>query len=136
MALTRRLLLGSAGVAALGAAIYGGSRAACSFVPRNHPDFFSLLDIVPDDAAARRLGRLAIEAGLAPDGLSALGEKLAEGPLVRAAIAEPCPTTRAELLRDGCAADFAQNRFVTLDGWVLSETEATLCAAKLLAGAA
>ncbi len=133
MALTRRLLLGSAGVVALGAAIYGGSRAACSFVPRNHPDFFSLLDIVPDDAAARRFGRLAIEAGLAPDGLSGLGERLAERPLVWAAIAETCPTTRAGLLRDGCAADFAQDRVVTLDGWVLSETEAALCAAKVLA---
>ncbi|MFJ5488677.1 hypothetical protein ACIKTA_14210, partial [Hansschlegelia beijingensis] len=59
---TRRALLGSAGVVALGALAYGGSRVACRYVPRNHPDFFSLLDMVPDEPAVRRLGRSALAA--------------------------------------------------------------------------
>lgn len=131
--ITRRLLLGSAGLAALGGAAYGASRFACSFVPRNHPDFFSLLDLAPDDEAGRRVGRLALAAadGPSPD-LSRLAASLAERPLTRAALGESCPTTRANLVKDQCALDFAQGRIVVVDGWLLSQTEAELCAAKAL----
>jgi hypothetical protein len=135
--ITRRLLLGSAGLAALGGAAYGVSRIACSFVPRNHPDFFSLLDLAPDDEAARRIGRLALAAADGPPGdLVGLAEALAGRSLTRAALAESCPTTRAGLVKDQCALDFAEGRVVVLDGWLLSRTEAELCAAKTLCGGA
>jgi len=129
---TRRALLGSVGVVALGGLAYGGSRVACRFVPRNHPDFFSLLDMVPDEPAVRRLGRSALAAdGLARD-LPSLAAALTDRPLIRQAIAEDCPTTRKTLVQDQCALDFADDRTVVVDGWVLSETEASLCAARIL----
>lgn len=129
--ITRRLLLGTAGAAVLGGVAYGGSRIACRFVPRNHPDFFSLLDVAPDDAAAREVGRLAM-AGGAPGDLAGLEAALTKRPLVVAALGESCPTTRRTLLQDQCALDFAEGRIVEIDGWLLSETEARLCAGRTL----
>jgi hypothetical protein len=134
--ITRRLLLGTAGVVALGALAYGGGRVACRFVPRNHPDFFSLLDIAPDDAAGRAIGRAALAAPGLPSDLAGLQRALTARPLIREALATDCPTTRRTLVQDQCAADFAAGRYVTLDGWVLSETEASLCAARSLASGA
>ncbi|MFJ5488061.1 hypothetical protein ACIKTA_10775, partial [Hansschlegelia beijingensis] len=58
---------------------------------------------------------------------------LTERPLMRRAIGEECPTTRRTLVQDQCAQDFADDRTVVVDGWVLSETEASLCAARILA---
>lgn len=130
--ITRRLLLGTAGAAVLGGVAYGGSRIACRFVPRNHPDFFSLLDIVPDDVAARRIGRLAIDADGVGARVEAIAATLAEKPLIREALATDCPTSRKALVQDACAADFADSRTVVVNGWVLSETEANLCAAKAI----
>lgn len=131
--ITRRLLLGTAGVAALGGAAYGASWVGCRFVPRNHPDFFSLLELAPNDAAAREIGRLAITTGRAPTNLESLHAALKARPLIEAALGESCPTTRRTLVQDQCALDFAEGRTVELDGWVLSETEANMCAARTLA---
>jgi hypothetical protein len=130
--LSRRALLGSAAVAAIGAATYGGSRFACSFVPRNHPDFFSLLDVVPQDGAARRIGRAALAVVRLPQDLPAIEASLADRPLIRTALATDCPTTRRSLVQDQCGLDFAEGRTVVVDGWVLSETEAALCAGRVL----
>jgi hypothetical protein len=129
---TRRALLGSAGVVALGAVAYGGSRFGCAFVPRNHPDFFSLLDIVPDAPIARHIGRHALALASVPKDLAGLASSLAQRPLIRQALTEDCPTARRSLVQDQCALDFADARTVIVDGWVLSETEATLSAARLL----
>ncbi len=128
---TRRALLGSVGVVALGALAYGGSRVACRYVPRNHPDFFSLID-VPDAPVVRRIGALALDHAGGAGGLDALAAALAERPLIREALATDCPTTRKGLVQDACAADFAEERTVVVDGWVLSETEAALCAGRAL----
>lgn len=130
--ITRRLLLGTAGFAALGGVAYGGSLAACRFVPRNHPDFFSLLDVAPDGEAASYVGRLALASFQAPMDLHDLQRSLTGRPLIRDAMTAGCATTRADLVRDQCALDFAEGRVVTVDGWLLSETEAEICAAKLL----
>lgn len=130
--ITRRLLLSSVGAVALGGLTYGGSRVACRFVPRNHPDFFSLIDGVPDTAITRRIGALALGAGSVPGDLRSLASTLSERPLVREALGADCPTIRKGLVQDACAADFADRRTVLIDGWVLSETEAALCAAKAL----
>ncbi|MFC7052956.1 hypothetical protein ACFQI3_09690 [Hansschlegelia quercus] len=129
---TRRALLGSAAVVAFGAVAYGGSRFGCAFVPRNHPDFFSLLDIAPDAPIARRIGERALELGSLPNDLPGFASALTERPLIRQALAEDCPTVRRTLVQDQCALDFAAQRTVIVDGWVLSETEASLCAARML----
>lgn len=131
--ITRRLLLGSVGVAALGGVAYGGSRVACRFVPRNHPDFFSLIDLVPDEPIARRIGGLALGARSGPADLASLASSLRERPLIRKALATDCPTTRRGLVQDACASDFSEGRTTIVDGWLLSETEASLCAARTLA---
>ncbi|WP_020185468.1 hypothetical protein [Methylopila sp. 73B] len=130
--LTRRALLGTAAVGAFGLVAYGGGRVACSFVPRNHPDFFSLLDIPPDGAAARRIGEGALAEASLPSDFDGLATAMKLRPLIAEAVATDCPTTRRQLVQDQCAADFAEGRCVVIDGWVLSETEASLCAAKLL----
>lgn len=130
--LTRRALLGSAGILVLGGVAYGGSRVACRFVPRNHPDFFSLLDIPPDAPVARRIGLSALRLDAIPGDLPNLAATLVERPLIRQAIAEDCPTARRTLVQEQCAQDFAEQRTVVVDGWVLSETEASLCAARVL----
>lgn len=130
--LTRRALLASA---AAGVLAYGGSRLACRYVPRHHPDFFALLDLAPDGDAARELGRLALAQTRVPGSLAWLDAAMRERPLLRAALAESCPTSRARLVQDQCAIDFAQGRTIRLDGWVLSETEAAICAGRVLADA-
>ncbi len=135
MSITRRLLLGTAGVAAFGAVGYIGSRGVCRFVPRNHPNFFSLLEMVPQEPAPLRIGAAALAGGELPADLGALAERLGARPLIREALATDCPTTRRSLVQDQCATDFAEGRTMVVDGWVLSETEASLCAARRLATA-
>lgn len=136
MGLTRRLLLGTAGLTAIGAAVYGGSRFACRYVPRHHPGFFALLDAAPDDPAAREIGRLALVGDALPATLAGLEGALSDRPSIRAAMAETCPAARARLVRDQCAMDFAAGRTLRLDGWILSETEAAICAGRVLRDAA
>jgi len=131
--ITRRLALGVAGVAGLGAVAYGASLAACRFVPRNHPDFFALIATVPKDRATRHIGRAMVASGHAPADLGALAVRVSARPLIRTALATDCPTTRKRLVQDQCSADFAEGRMVSVDGWLLSETEAELCAAAWIA---
>lgn len=131
--ITRRLAIGFAGIVGVGAAAYGGSLFACRFVPRKHPDFFALLDNVPGDAAARRIGRALVAAGHAPADFDHLAALVSQRPLIRTALSTDCPTTRKRLVQDQCGADFAEGRMVSVDGWILSETEANLCAAAWLA---
>lgn len=127
--ITRRLALGALAVVGLGAAAYGSSLAACGLVKRNRPDFFALLDAVPDDDASRRVGRAMLASGQASRELSRLAASLGERPLIRAALDSGCPDTRRALVQAQCRADFVEGRMVAVDGWVLSRTEAELCAA-------
>lgn len=127
--ITRRLALGILGLAGLGAVAYGSSLAACRFVARNRPDFFALLDAVPDHASGRRVGQAMLASGHAPRDLARIAARLEERPLIRTALATGCPATRRGLVRAQCRADFAEGRMVAVDGWLLSRTEAELCAA-------
>lgn len=131
--ITRRLALGVAGLAGLGVLAYGGSLVACRFVPRNRPDFFALIANVPKDAASRRVGAAMVGSGHAPADVDAIARLVSERPLIRTALQTDCPTTRRQLVRDQCSADFAEGRMVSVDGWLLSETEAHLCAAAWIA---
>lgn len=132
---TRRAALGLLGLTGIGAAGYGASLTACRFVPRNKADFFALIDVVPDDAAARRIGTVALRQAAVPADLAALGERLLERPLLRQAMASDCPVSRRALVQEQCGADFGEGRTVMVDGWLLSETEVGLCAARRLADA-
>jgi hypothetical protein len=131
--ITRRLAIGLAGLTGAGVLAYGGSLVACRFVPRKHPDFFVLLDTVPGDETARRIGKAIVASGHAPADLDRLQAIVLERPHVRTALATDCPVTRKRLVQDQCSADFAEGRMVSVEGWVLSETEANLCAAAWLA---
>ncbi len=132
--ITRRLALGIAGVAGFGVVAYGGTLVACRFVPRKHPSFFALLDAVPDDETARRVGKAMVASGHAPSDLRDLATLLSERPHIRAALVTDCPATRKRLVQTQCRADFAEGRMVSVEGWLLSQTEADLCAAAWLAG--
>lgn len=82
----------------------------------------ALLRLVADKAAARIVGR-AYLAGLAP--------AAREPHLIAACL--PAVPTRAGLMsriRD----DFCHDRMVSVDGWMLAETEARLCALVALLG--
>jgi hypothetical protein len=87
---------------------------------------------VPDAPATRRVGELALASLDGRPGAWALRGALEARPQLRAALAEECPTARLRLVQDQCALDFAEGRIVSLDGWLLSETEAGLCAARTL----
>jgi len=131
--ITRRVALGIAGLAGLGIVVYGGALVACRFVPRKRPDFFALLDAVPDIPAARRIGRAVVLSGHAPSDLKDLADRIAGREHIRTALSTGCPTTRKRLVQAQCGADFSEGRMVSVDGWLLSETEADFCAAAWLA---
>lgn len=123
---TRRAAVAFIGLAGAGAFAYGGSWVACRFVDRSQADFFALLDMVPDTASARLVGERMLASGGDP---AALIARLSGREGVRKALATGCPQTREALVRGQCAKDFAARRTVTIEGWVLSQTEAELCAA-------
>ena len=126
-------MLGFGGAAGALALVYGGSLAACRFVPRKRPKFFALLDTVPDSDTARRIGKVMVASGHAPGDFDRVAALVSERPLIATALQTTCPTTRRHLVQDQCATDFAEGRMVSVEGWVLSETEARLCAAAWLA---
>ncbi|WP_020178892.1 hypothetical protein [Methylopila sp. M107] len=130
--LTRRFMFKAAAAAAVGFVVVGANRLACRFVPRNHPDFFSLLDLAPADEASLRIGRLELARAGAPTDASGLWSALRAKPLIAQAATTSCARTRAELVQMQCASDFAEARVVELDGWLLSETEAAICAGRVL----
>lgn len=129
---TRRAALGVLGLAGLGGLAYGTSLLGCRFVPRTRTEFFALLDVVPDDTVTREIGAMALGGGRIPATADMLEAELEERPLIRQALATACPKTRQRLVQDQCSTDFAAGSTVTVDGWVLSRTEAMLCAAKRL----
>ncbi|MEJ8571189.1 hypothetical protein [Microbaculum marinum] len=131
--ITRRIVLGLAGIAGVGALAFGGSLAACRLVPRNSPGFFAYLSEIARDQAARRIGRAMVGSGHVSGDLEAIAARITQRPLIREAFATGCPRTRRRLVQDQCAADFRDGRMVSVEGWVLSETEAELCAAAWIA---
>ena len=131
--ITRRVALGIAGLFGVGVVAYSGTLVACRFVPRKHPSFFALLDTVPGDETARRVGRAMVASGHAPSDLKELAAAISERPHIRTALKTECPATRKRLVQDQCRADFSEGRMVSVEGWLLSQTEASLCAAAWLA---
>lgn len=128
--MTRRALIGVGGVLAAGAAIYGTGLIGCRFVSRNVPDFFaelhSLDGVAPD--VLRTVGVAVIAAHpeySAPDYAHA---KLAGKIHTAAAMRTNCPVERLAQFQTQCRQDFEDDRFLIVDGWMISETEAALCA--------
>lgn len=88
----------------------------------------ALLELVADQAAASYLGRryLALGTGPPPGRAELSGSIVAVGERDRwigAALDE-----RRRLLANRVAGDFRAGRVVDLDGWILAEAEARLCA--------
>jgi len=99
----------------------------CRGVSRNVPNFFASLDGETVDAAravGSRVARLHPDFGTEPT----LVRLLESRPLLLAAHEESCLDTRQAMLQQQCCEDFAGGRTVVVDGWVVSETEAQLCA--------
>jgi hypothetical protein len=97
--------------------------------------FLSLAGFFADPESARSVGRAYLE--LASDGPDAdtVMERLAGPQLAEwEALAASDPDRLAQALRDRHRSDFAHERVVALRGWILSETEARLCALAALAG--
>lgn len=99
----------------------------CRGVSRNVPSFFASLDTKTVHAAREvgtRVARLHPGYGTEP----ALSRLFEDRPLLLAAYEESCVDTRQVLIQQQCCEDFASGKTVIIDGWVVSETEAQLCA--------
>lgn len=100
----------------------------CRNVSRNVPDFFASLD--PQVfAAARDVGLQVARRYPGYGTTQALADHLSERPLLLTAHQDTCLDTRRAMLQQQCCADFAAGHTVVVGGWVMSETEAQLCAA-------
>lgn len=99
----------------------------CRGVSRNVPAFFAGLDTQTHDAArtvGHRVARLYPGYGTQ----AALSRLLERRPLLLAAYESDCAETRQAMIQQQCCEDFSQGRTVIVDGWVVSQTEAQLCA--------
>jgi hypothetical protein len=116
----RRLLLSSvlAGFAAL--------------LPRSvsaRPAAERLLTVFAHRESARRIGTAVLATLPAGTGERALTKELVRRePRLRTALAGGDDAEIADALRRAIAVDFEEGRLHTVDGWVLSRTEAELCA--------
>ncbi|KKB07049.1 hypothetical protein VE25_19560 [Devosia geojensis] len=101
----------------------------CRNVSRNTPDFFASLGDESVFGAARAVGRQVKR--LHPDfgTETMLARFYGERPLLLEAAEETCLDTRKAMLQSQCGEDFSNGRCLVVDGWVISETEAQLCAA-------
>ena len=101
----------------------------CRNVSRNTPDFFASLGDESVFGAAKAVGRQVKR--LHPDfgTETMLARFYEERPLLLEAAEETCLDTRKAMLQHQCGEDFAHGRCLVVDGWVISETEAQLCAA-------
>lgn len=81
-------------------------------------------DFFPDLASARRIGRRYLAS--LPSSLDK-NAILGASPALAKAI-EASPQVRAALLRRSVAEDFRRGDVAIVDGWVLSASEARLCA--------
>ena len=100
----------------------------CRGVARNVPTFFAGLDL-PKRNAARQVGIRVAAAHPGRGAEAELSQVLEQRPLLLAASEESCPDTRLAMVQQQCCEDFVAGRTLVVDGWVLSETEARLCAA-------
>ncbi len=128
--LTRRALLGVGGVLAVGAVAYGAGLIGCRFVDRNIPDFFAQFDGMDgvDTETLRKVGMAVLREHpeyAAPEYLNAA---LAAKPHSAAAMQTTCPKERLAHLQAQCRADFDQNDYLVVEGWMISQTEAAFCA--------
>jgi hypothetical protein len=128
--MSRRVLLGAGGVLAAGVAIYGAGLIGCRFVDRNVPDFFAAIEPLDgvDPEVLRTVG-IAVVAAYPQYGSPGYAHaKLAGKPHTAAAMATSCPIERLVQFQTQCCDDFDDDRFLVVDGWIISETEAALCA--------
>ena len=97
-----------------------GGLAACLATPAAKPEP-ALLSLFRDKQAAARLGRAYLEGRPSADLASLEWPSLPAGGALRRRVARQI------------RADFAAGRVVCVQGWLLSETEARICAMAALA---
>jgi hypothetical protein len=100
----------------------------CETVSRNTPNFFASLRGQGILSAARTVGQQVRAQHPAFGTQVALAQFYSERPLLVAAHDETCLDTRRAMLQRQCREDFAAGHMVVVDGWLVSETEAQLCA--------
>lgn len=127
---TRRALLGIGGVLGVGAVAYGAGLIGCRFVHRNVPDFFAQFEGVDgvDTEILRKVGLAVLRERpeyAVPEYVTA---SLAAKPYSAAAMETTCPKERLAHLQMQCRADFDQDDYLIVDGWMISQTEAAFCA--------
>ena len=126
----RREFIGIAAVGAAGVVLPAPSRGEGSFAPTlAHP---RLLEILHDERRVRDLGRRYRENVPGEDTPDALAHAILREPSARGR--GPISTRSSEMVAlrarvdEQVQSDFADGRTVTLDGWILSLTEARQCA--------
>lgn len=126
----RRRFLASAGRAALGLAA-GSVVLPAAGCARGEALLDALLGFYPDRDAAAAVGARFLERFPKEDDAPELVRRLArsrerQGEWEALAVAAPASLHAA--LRGSHRSDFAEGRIVLLRGWILSQTEARLCA--------
>jgi hypothetical protein len=118
--IARRMLVRLLGLAGVAAAVTPGAAYALPRLPTTG----RLVALLADQASARQVGRAYLKAMPADSDRAQLLSQLAAR-----LDHDPSRETYAAC----CRRDFAEGRTVTVNGWVLSQTEARLCALAALA---
>ena len=121
-AFSRRRVLSAAVVGAWAPQVYSPALSEREPLPA------ALLELIDDECSARYLGRRYLYCrGDTCTNRYALAAEIVNRPERDRWIAADVGLRR-KLLAERVSSDFAEDRVVTIDGWVLAETEAKLCA--------
>jgi hypothetical protein len=88
----------------------------------------ALVQLLPEPSGAARLGWRYLAARDSLSDSRALGRELLATPAARRAFLDATGDKRRRIIEACVAEDFAASRIAEVDGWVLAETEAILCA--------
>lgn len=127
--ITRRSLLALSGVLiAVPVAGYAGARLACRSVPRNVPAFFAGID----HNQLRSFGAAVVAHTPAYADVAHVERLAADKPMLAQAGATTCEQTRADLVAQQCAQDFADGDYEIVDAVMVSRTEMLICASLMV----
>ena len=124
--MNRREFIGIAAAGAAGVVVPAFSRGGASnAVMLAHP---RLLEILRDERIVRNLGRRYRELVPAEDNPDALVHAIMAQPLAAMSVKQTSASTLCARVDEQVQRDFGAGKTVTLNGWVLSVTEARQCA--------
>ena len=122
----RAFFVAAGGAAAMGLGLLS-TRAVCGGLTKPKKLADQLLEILPHEQA-KVLGRRLVPQHAGWTDKDRLMAELLGDILPNSLADNDAPGDLAELLKQRCREDFTVCRVVTMDGWVLSRTEAQLCA--------